>query len=277
MSHELQSPMAFQTILYTTSDGVATITLNRPEAHNAINAQMGEELLQALQQAREDSEVRCIVLTGAGKAFCAGQDLKEVPPPPTDFFGQVLRQRYNPLIRMLRSIPKPIIGAINGVAAGAGLGLALATDFRIMSSAARFVEAFIGIALVPDSGCSFFFTRLLGYARAFEFATLNKPISAEQALQWGLVNVVVSAEAFPMAVQRLAQTYAQGPTQAYGYVKELLNRSLVASLEDILELEAEYQQKAGETPDYAEGLRAFLEKRAPHFTGKPRQELQGHR
>jgi 2-(1,2-epoxy-1,2-dihydrophenyl)acetyl-CoA isomerase len=259
--------MEFHTLLYQCSDGVATITLNRPEAYNAVNAQMGHELLAALRAAEQDSSVRCVVLTGAGKAFCSGQDLKEVPAGQTTFFRDVLRQRYNPIIRALRSIPKPVIGAINGVAAGAGLALALATDFRIMSSAARFVEAFIGIALVPDSGSSFFYVRSLGYARAFEFATLNKPISADEALRLGLVNLVVSPEAFPAAVERFAQLYAQGPTRTYGYVKELLNRALATPLEDMLELEAEYQQRAGETPDYAEGVRAFLEKRPPRFTG----------
>jgi 2-(1,2-epoxy-1,2-dihydrophenyl)acetyl-CoA isomerase len=259
--------MEFQTLQYSVADGIAYVRLNRPDAYNAVNAQMGKELLTALQEAERDRAVRCLVLTGTGKAFCSGQDLKEVPAEESSFFREVLRQRYNPIIRALRALPKPVIGAINGVAAGAGMALALATDFRIMSSAARFVEAFIGIALVPDSGSSFFYVRSLGYARAFELATLNKPISAEQALQLGLVNVVVSPEVFPEAVHRFAQLYAQGPTRTYGYVKELLNRALALPLEDILELEAEYQQRAGETPDYAEGIRAFLEKRPPRFTG----------
>lgn len=259
--------MTYQTLRVEHQESILTITLNRPEAYNAVNAQMGEELLSVLRTAATDQMVRCVVLTGAGKAFCSGQDLKEVPSGPTTFFLEVLRQRYNPLIRALRSLPKPVIGAINGVAAGAGLALALATDFRIMSSTARFVEAFIGIALVPDSGSSFFYVRSLGYARAFEFATLNKPILAEQAQQLGLVNLVVSPEVFPIAVRRFAELYAQGPTRTYGYVKELLNRALSASLDDMLELEAEYQQRAGETPDYAEGVRAFLEKRPPRFTG----------
>ncbi|MCS6965307.1 MAG: enoyl-CoA hydratase-related protein [Candidatus Kapabacteria bacterium] len=259
--------MELSTVLYTVERGVATIALNRPDAHNAVNAQMGQELLVALRAAEHDANVRCVVLTGVGRAFCSGQDLKEVPSGETTFFREVLRQRYNPIIRSLRNIPKPVIGAINGVAAGAGLSLALATDFRIMSSSARLVEAFIGIALVPDSGSSFFYVRSLGYARAFEFATLNKPISAEQALQWGLVNVVISPEAFPQTVGRFAQVYAQGPTQTYGYLKELLNRAFSLPLDDMLELEAEYQQRAGETPDYTEGVRAFLEKRPPRFTG----------
>lgn len=255
------------TVLVSYADGIATITLNRPEVANAVNAHMGHELLAALRSAEQDLSIRCIVLTGAGKAFCAGQDLKEVPSGETTFFRDVLRQRYNPLIRAIRTIPKPIIAAINGVAAGAGMALALATDFRIMRRDARFVEAFIALALVPDSGSSFFYVRSLGYARAFEFATLNKPISAEQALQLGLVNVVASPEAFSQTVHRFAQLYAHGPTQTYGYIKELLNRALAFPLEDILELEAEYQQCAGESADYTEGLQAFLERRPPRFTG----------
>jgi 2-(1,2-epoxy-1,2-dihydrophenyl)acetyl-CoA isomerase len=260
--------MEFQTIRYEVRNGVATITLNRPEVHNACNQQMGSELLQALQAAERSDEVRCVVLTGAGRAFCAGQDLKEVPAGPTTFFLDVLRERYAPLIRTLRQLPKPVVGAINGVAAGAGMSLALATDFRIMSSSAHLVEAFIALALVPDSGASFFTVRALGYARAFAFATLNKPISAEEALQLGLVNLVVSPEAFPATVQTFAELYARGPTRTYGYIKLLLQRAEHAPLEELLELEAQYQQRAGESQDHAEGLRAFLEKRTPHFRGQ---------
>ena len=164
----------------------------------------------------------------------------------------------------MRDMPKPIICGINGVAAGAGLSLALAADMRIMSSAAKLVEAFIGIALLPDSGATFFYPRMLGYSKAFEFATMNAPISAEQALSLGLVNSVVHPKAFPAALAKLAQQYAQGPTQSYGFVKMLLQKGLTSTLDEMLELEAEYQQRAGNSADYKEGVAAFIEKRKPN-------------
>ncbi len=265
------SEQQYETILTTfDAKGIFTITLNRPDVYNAVNEQMTTELQQVLQTVAEHEGVRCVVITGAGKAFCAGQDLKEAPKPGEKqrSLADSLRRRYNPIIRLLTSMPKPVIAGINGVAAGAGLSLALAADIRIMSERARFVEAFIGIALVPDSGASFFYPRLMGYPKAFEFATLNKPISAEEALRLGLVNAVVSPKVLSTAVQRWAERYAQGPTKTYGFVKQMLQRGLVASLDEMLEMEVEYQQKAGETEDYAEGVAAFLEKREPQFKGR---------
>ncbi len=261
--------MKNETILYELDGGVATITLNRPEVFNACNEQLTSELYQALTQAGNDPSVRCVVLTGAGKAFCSGQDLKEAPEPGTERdLRDSLRRRYNPIIRLMRDMPKPIIAGINGVAAGAGLSLALAADIRIMSTAARLVEAFIGIALIPDSGATFFYPRMMGYARAFEFATLNKPISAERAYALGLVNMIASPRAFPRAVRAVAEKYAAGPTQTYGYVKMLLQRGMVAPLEEMLTLEEEYQQRAGQSEDYREGVGAFREKRQPTFRGR---------
>lgn len=260
--------MNYETIQYTCADNALTITLNRPDAFNACNEQMTTELQDALARAREDNAVRVVVLTGAGRAFCAGQDLKDAPTDDGKrSLADSLKRRYNPIIRAMRELPKPVIAGINGAAAGAGLSLALAADVRLMNSKAKLVEAFIGIALVPDSGASYFYPRMLGYARAFEFATLNKPIGAEEALRLGLVSQVVSPEALPMALNALAQTYAKGPTQSYGFVKAMLQRGMTATLDEMLEMEVDYQQRAGESKDYTEGVQAFIEKRAPNFSG----------
>jgi len=260
--------MTFETVLYSIEQGVGTITLNRPDSFNAANEQLTTELLAALSDAHDNNAVRCVVLTGAGKAFCSGQDLKDAPKQGSkrDLTDSLVR-RYNPVIRLMREMPKPIICGINGVAAGAGLSLALAADVRIMSTSARLVEAFIGIALIPDSGATWFYPRMMGYAKAFEFATLNKPITAEQALQLGMVNSVVHPKAFAAAVQSVASQYASGPTQTYGFVKALLQRGLTSTLDEMLELESDFQQRAGDSSDYTEGVAAFIEKRSPSFTG----------
>lgn len=261
--------MTFNTLLYNLNDGVLTITLNRPDVFNACNEELTTELQQAFAAAAENDEVRCVVLTGAGKAFCSGQDLKDAPSGDGKrSLADSLRRRYNPIIRAITELPKPVIAGINGVAAGAGLSLALACDMRVMNSAARLVEAFIGIALVPDSGANYFYPRMLGYAKAFEFTTLNKPIGADEALRLGLVNSVFHPQAFTESLQAIALQYAKGPTQTYGFVKKLLQRGMTSTLDEILEMEVEYQQRAGESQDYAEGVKAFIEKRAPVFTGK---------
>lgn len=261
--------MNFETILASIDDGIGTITLNRPDSFNAANETMTSELQQALTDFKSDDAVRCVVITGAGKAFCSGQDLKDAPAPGSSRnLTDSLVRRYNPIIRLIRDTPKPIICGINGVAAGAGLSIALAADARIMSTSARLVEAFIGIALIPDSGATWFYPRMMGYARAFEFATLNDPISAETALQLGLVNSIAHPKAFPDALKSLAKRYANGPTQTFGFVKELLQKGLTGSLEDMLLEESVFQQRAGTSADYSEGVAAFIEKRSPTFTGR---------
>jgi len=260
---------AFETVLYGTDNGVATITLNRPDSYNAANEQLTADVKAALDLAGASDEVRVVVLTGAGKAFCSGQDLKDAPTGDGKrSLRDSLERRYNPIIRTMQSMPKPVIAGINGVAAGAGLSLALAADVRIMSASARFVEAFIGIALIPDSGATWFYPRLMGYTKAFEFATMNKPINADEALHLGMVNAVVHPKAFSTALQKFARKYADGPTQSFGFVKMLLQKGMTATLDEALELEKEYQQRAGESSDYREGVNAFIEKRLPRFSGK---------
>jgi 2-(1,2-epoxy-1,2-dihydrophenyl)acetyl-CoA isomerase len=261
--------MNYNTILTSFESGIYTITLNRPEVYNACNEELTNELLQAFMHCHENDEIRCVILSGNGKAFCSGQDLKDAPSGQNKrSLKDSLERRYNPIIRAITSLPKPVIAGINGVAAGAGLSLALACDLRIMSSSAKLVEAFIGIALIPDSGANYFYTKIMGYSKAFEFATLNKPLTSDEALRIGMVNYVYHPQAFQEGLYALAKTYAEGPTQTYGYVKLLLQKGLDASLDDILDMESEYQQLAGESYDYAEGVKAFIEKRSPRFLGK---------
>ena len=261
--------MNYNTLLVELNNGILTITLNRPDSYNSCNEELTSELQQALKSAYDDESTRVIVLTGAGKAFCSGQDLKDAPSGGGKRnLTDSLQRRYNPIIKLIREIPKPVICGINGVAAGAGLSLALACDMRIMSAAAKMVEAFIGIALVPDSGATYFYPRMLGYAKAFEFATLNKPIDADMAYNLGMVNIVAHPKAFKETLYSVAQLYAQGPTQTYGFVKKMLQNGMTSTLDEMLEMEADYQQRAGDSLDYTEGVKAFVEKRKPIFLGK---------
>jgi 2-(1,2-epoxy-1,2-dihydrophenyl)acetyl-CoA isomerase len=257
-----------QTLLYEIADGVCTITLNRPDVYNAFNEQMKKEINDALKDADKDTAVRCVVIRGAGnKAFCSGQDLKEHSGAKRSL-KESLEKHYNPMIRKIRSMEKPVICMINGVAAGAGCSLALACDMRIMSSTAKLIEVFIRIGLVPDSGSHWFLTRLVSMARAFEYATTGRDISAEEAERVGLVNKIVPPEQLEEETMSLAKKFAQAPTKSIGLIKRTLNKSLSSDLESILEYEAVIQQIASETEDHQEGIKAFLEKRPANFKGK---------
>jgi 2-(1,2-epoxy-1,2-dihydrophenyl)acetyl-CoA isomerase len=261
--------MTLETILYQLDGGVLTITLNRPESYNACNEQLTTDLQAALREAEKDPAVRAIILTGAGKAFCSGQDLKEAPAPGSKrSLADSLQRRYNPIIRKLVAMPKPIIAALNGVAAGAGCSLALACDLRIAAEGASLLQAFINIGLVPDSGSSYFLARMVGYSRAFEIATLGEKIPAALALELGLVNRVVPAESLMEEARTLAGRYAAGPTKAYGYIKKMLHRAAHTSLDDALDYEVFMQEAAGRTSDYGEGVKAFVEKRKAEFRGE---------
>jgi 2-(1,2-epoxy-1,2-dihydrophenyl)acetyl-CoA isomerase len=251
----------------TERDGaVLTITLNRPDVLNAFNAAMHAGLASALDAA-SGTEVRAVVVTGAGRGFCVGQDLTEFREAAGDI-GERLRSTYHPNILAIRALEKPVIAAVNGPAAGAGLSLACACDIRIAADAASFVPAFIGIGLVPDSGGSFFIHRLLGYARAFEWMTSNRRLTAAEAHAWGLVSEIVEADTLAARAAELAREYAERATRAVAMTKRLFEHAGTATVAQQLELEAKLQAEATETEDFAEGVAAFLEKRPPRFTGR---------
>lgn len=261
--------MAYETLLSQTSDGVRTITLNRPEEMNSVDERVTKELQAELRAVVKDKSVRCLVITGAGRAFCAGQDLKAATSRGGDFdFTDALRRRYNPVILGLRSLEIPVIASVNGVAAGAGWSIALACDLRIASSQAKFVGAFSKIGLVPDSGMTWTLPRLVGTSKALEIAWLGEPITADQALTMGLVNRVVAPDELAEATQQLAATLAKGPTKGYGLIKRAIYGGLGRDLEAQLEYEAMLQGVSGKTKDYHEGVKAFLEKRQPEFMGE---------
>ncbi len=249
-------------------EGVWKITLNRPDKFNSIHAEMAQNLIDSLDQAAQDSDIRAVLIQGAGKAFCAGQDLGEAMNADGEAMKNLVLNQYNPIIRRLRQIEKPVVAAVNGVAAGAGANIALAADLTVARASASFIQAFSKIGLIPDSGGTFFLPRLIGLQRAAGLMMLGDKISASQALDMGMIYAVYSDESFETEAMALATKLAQMPTRGLALTKKLLNQSFERDLETQLADEASHQALAGETRDYKEGVQAFLEKRPPRFEGR---------
>ncbi len=258
--------LAQGTIRVEVADGVATITLARPDSLNALNATMRRELLAAFKALGRDAHVRAMVITGEGRGFCSGADLRGGGGERE--FRRVLTAEYNPLMRAIRDVPKPVIAAVNGVAAGAGVSLALACDLVYAAEEARFIQAFVKIGLVPDSGSTRTLVRALGRHRAAQLIFSGDPLPAQEALAAGLVNGVVPAAELAETVRQVAAALAAAPTRALAYAKRLINRAEDAALDETMELEAALQELSGRTEDHAEGLAAFAEKREPRFVGR---------
>ena len=257
----------YETLLSDTQDGVRILTLNRPVVLNALNARACEELLDALREAERIQEVRCVLLTGSGRAFCAGADLRDHSPGESSL-GEILRTRFNRIILQMRTVEKPVVAAINGVAAGAGCNLALAADLRLASDRASFLQAFTRVGLIPDSGGTWLLPRLVGLGRALELMLLAEPIDAATAERVGLVNRVVPHDDLMAHAMEVAGRLAKGPTRAYGLVKRGVEHNLTVNLREALEYEALLQEVAGRTEDHREGVAAFLEKRPASYSGR---------
>ncbi|MBA4494916.1 enoyl-CoA hydratase-related protein [Paenactinomyces guangxiensis] len=264
--------MAEKTVTLTREEGVGIIKLNRPHVYNAFNNQMSLELQEQLKEAGSDPQIRALILTGEGKAFCSGQDLNDRSAMKqrgeTISLGESVRSRYNPIVMAIANLDKPIIAAVNGVAAGAGCSLALACDMRFITPKTRFVEAFARIGLVPDSGSSYFLPRLVGLGRALEIAMTGRDVEADEAMKIGLANRMVPAEDLLEETFSFARKLAQGPTVAVSLTKKAILKGMEGTLEEALEFEAQAQEVAGRTQDFLEGVQAFTEKRKPRFQGK---------
>ena len=255
-------------ILFEKMDAVGKITLNRPEKYNSFVREMALSLQNILANCESDDSIRCILITGAGKAFCAGQDLKEAIDPQGPEIEQIVREHYNPIIKRIREIEKPVIAAVNGVAAGAGANLALACDIVTATQSAKFIQAFSKIGLISDSGGTYFLPRLIGLPKATAFMMTGEPVSAEKAEALGMIYAVYEDTEFESKTLELARSIAAMPTKGLGYTKRLLNQSFNNSLEDQLDLEAATQSLSAHADDHKEGIQAFLKKRTPKFTGK---------
>ena len=258
----------YNCILYLVESGICTITLNRPDSYNSFNNEMSFELIDALKAAEKDPLVRVVVLAAAGKAFCSGQDLKDREPGKDIDFRMSLEKRYNPIIKGIRNLSKPVICKLQGVAAGAGCSLALACDIIIASKEATLIEVFVNIGLVLDSGSSYFLPRLVGYHKAFEWSTLGTKITAEEAHNVGMINKITTPEQLDDLVQEYALKYAVAPTKAITLMKKMLNKGMNENLDTMLEYEKYCQVIAGASNDFKEGTTAFLEKRKPVFKGE---------
>ncbi|WP_282137617.1 enoyl-CoA hydratase-related protein [Rossellomorea aquimaris] len=256
----------FETIKYEVKNNVAWITLNRPDKLNAFIRQLNLEIQKAVKDSSRNEEVRAIVITGEGRAFCSGQDLSEVDESMDH--GEVLRHNYGPMVKEIEQCEKPVIAAVNGVAAGAGFSLALACDFRLVSEKASFVQAFVHVGLVPDSGNLYYLSKIVGYAKALELAVFGEKIKAEEAEKLGLVTKIISLDQWQEETAEFAERIAAMPTKAIGLMKRLLKGSSDLSFHEYLEKEAYAQRIAGQTEDHREGVMAFMEKRRPAFHGK---------
>jgi 2-(1,2-epoxy-1,2-dihydrophenyl)acetyl-CoA isomerase len=264
--------MGYEFITSVTQNGVNTITLNRPDVLNAFNRPMAQELPRALRDAAQDSGTRAVLLTGAGRGFCAGQDLGEAMAAGVNLdavdLGDIVHSSYTPIVRAIRDLEKPVVCAVNGVAAGAGANLALACDIVYAAEDASFVQSFSKIGLVPDTGGTFFLPRLIGPARATALMFLAEKITAKKALEWGMIYDVVPATVLLDTATAMAKHLATMPTRGLALTKRLLNESLSNDLQSQLALEEEMQRQAGRTADYVEGVRAFLDKRKPTYAGR---------
>jgi 2-(1,2-epoxy-1,2-dihydrophenyl)acetyl-CoA isomerase len=255
-------------IKYTQNEGVATVTLNRPDVYNALNDEITYDLQDVFKKIAKEDSVRVVILTGEGKAFCAGQDLKAAIGEEKRSFSDSLHKRYNPLIKLIRGLKKPIIGRINGVAAGAGCSIALACDLLVMADEAYLVEVFVNIGLVLDSGSSYFLPRVVGNTKAFELSTMGSKVGGQEAVTLGIANKSVPLAELDEVVAEYTDYYSSAPTKSIGLIKQMLNKSGNANLNDMLDYEAYCQDIAGSSMDYKEGVNAFLEKRKAKFTGK---------